>query len=68
MAISKAAPVRRYAYTPAEFATTLGVCRATVYNMITRGELRFVKLGRLTRIPAAELDRLLGVSSGGSAA
>ena len=64
----QAAPVRRYAYTPAEFATTLGVCRATVYNMITRGELRFVKLGRSTRIPAAELDRLLGVSSGGSAA
>jgi len=60
--------VRRYAYTPAEFATTLGVCRATVYNLMARGELRFVKLGRSTRIPAAELDRLLGASSGGSAA
>lgn len=60
--------VQRHAYAPAEAATALGLCRASIYNLMARGELRFVKLGRSTRIPAAELDRLLGVSSGGSAA
>lgn len=60
--------VRRHAYTPAEAATALGLCRASIYNLMARGELRYVKLGRSTRIPAAELDRLLGASSGGSAA
>jgi len=38
----------------------LGVCRASIYNMISRRELRAVKLGRSVRIPAAELARVTG--------
>ena len=44
---------------PADAAIALGLSRATIYNLITRGELRAVKIGRATRIPATELERLL---------
>ena len=59
--------VRRHAYTPAEAATALGLCRASIYNLMARGELRYVKLGRSTRIPASELDRLVGTAGGDAA-
>ena len=58
----QAVPGQRLAYAPAEAAKTLGVCRAHIYNLISRGELRAVKIGRSTRIPASELQRLLGES------
>lgn len=45
--------------TIAEFAHETRLCRASVYNLINRGELRAVKLGRATRIPSSELERLL---------
>ena len=38
-----------------EVASLLGCGRTYVYGMIQRGELPVVKLGRLTRIPAASL-------------
>ena len=63
--MTAAQPVPRTAYTVDEAAASLGICRASIYNMIARGELRAVKIGRSTRIPAAELDRIL---SGGEAA
>lgn len=47
------------AYRVDEAAENLGLCRATIYNLIARGELRAVKIGRATRIPASELERLL---------
>lgn len=50
----------RLAYSPAEAAEALGVCRQTIHNLIVRGEIRSVKIGRSRRIPAAELVRLLG--------
>jgi excisionase family DNA binding protein len=53
----------RAAYSPAEFAAFFGVTRAHVQNMLTRGEIRSVKLGRCRRIPASELDRLLSDSA-----
>ena len=53
-------PPERLAYTPTEVAHALGLCPASVYNMINRGALRAVKLGRSVRIPASELVRLLG--------
>ena len=66
LALKRLAPnPERLAYSPAEAASALGVCRATIYNLITRGELRVIKLGRSTRITASELDRLL--SAGGAA-
>ncbi|MGH7642844.1 MAG: helix-turn-helix domain-containing protein [Candidatus Dormibacteria bacterium] len=40
-----------------EAASRLGCHRTFLYGMIQRGELPVVKLGRLTRIPAAALDR-----------
>ena len=52
----------RLAYRVAEAAATLGVCKAHIYNLITRGELRAVKIGNSTRIPASELLRLCGES------
>lgn len=48
--------------TVAEFAHETRLCRASVYNLISRGEVRAVKIGRATRIPASELQRLLGES------
>jgi excisionase family DNA binding protein len=53
-------PVERAAYTPTEAAHLLGVTRQTVYNLIDRGELRRFKVGRLTRIPVADVLSLVG--------
>ena len=35
--------------------------RPTVYAAINRGEIRKYKIGRLTRIPAADVYALLGI-------
>lgn len=48
------------AYSPAEAAEVLGVTRQTIYNLIDRGELRRFKVGRLTRIPRADVLGLIG--------
>ena len=50
--------VDRLAYSPTEFAEAIGVTRQHVHNLIARGELRAVKVGRCTRIPASEVSRL----------
>jgi excisionase family DNA binding protein len=42
-----------------EAASVLGCRRTFLYGMIQRGELPVVKLGRLTRIPAAALDEFV---------
>jgi excisionase family DNA binding protein len=39
-----------------EVAGVLGCGRTYVYELINRGELRPVKLGRLTRIPVASVE------------
>ncbi len=52
----------RLAYRVNEAADALGICRATVYNLITRGDIRAVKILGATRIPADELSRLLAPS------
>jgi excisionase family DNA binding protein len=49
----------RYALSPAEAARALGICRATIYNLIARGELKASKIGRSTRIALSEIERLL---------
>ena len=49
---------RRLVYTVAEAAAMLGVGRSTVYDLIGRGELDALRLGRrvfVTRIVLAEL-------------
>lgn len=52
-------PVPIYALSPAEFGKAIGVSRATVYNLIARGEVRYSKIGRSTRIPVTEIERVL---------
>jgi excisionase family DNA binding protein len=58
---TSAAPL---AYSPQAAADLLGISRATIYNLLERGELVAIKLGKCRRIPAAELTRLL---AGGNA-
>ncbi len=47
------------AYSVAETARRLGVCRDTVYDLIYRGQLRSTRLGRRRVIPASALAELL---------
>lgn len=42
-----------------EVAATLRCGRTCVYELIGRGELLSIKLGRLTRIPAAAVDAFI---------
>lgn len=51
--------VERIAYSPAEFAAAVGCTRQHVQNLIRRGELHSVKLGRKRLIPRAAVDALL---------
>ena len=39
-----------------EFAEEMNISRATVYREHDAGRLTFVKVGRATRIPAADAD------------
>lgn len=43
-----------------EVAEQLRTSPGTVYGLIARGDLKAVKLGRLTRVPAVQLARFLG--------
>jgi excisionase family DNA binding protein len=53
--------IERAAYPLREAARLLGgISRGSLYNMRDRGEIRFVKLGRRTLVPAAEIRRLVG--------
>lgn len=57
--MSDAPTTERLAYTPTELAPLIGCSRAHVHNMINRGELRSVKLGRKRLIPADVVAELL---------
>jgi len=43
-------------------ARWLALSRSTLYNLMDRGDLAYVKIGRSRRIPVAEIDRLIRVS------
>jgi excisionase family DNA binding protein len=45
--------------TATEAATILGVGRTKLYELINRGELRPVHIGRSLRLPVAELERFV---------
>lgn len=50
--------------TPQEVATLLGVSRATVYNLLSAGELTFRKYGRKTiRVDRAEVQKYIDLST-----
>jgi excisionase family DNA binding protein len=42
-----------------EAAAALGVCRATIYNLMSSGKLRTAKVLGRRLVPLAELQRLL---------
>ena len=48
----------RLAYKVTKAAELLDVSRATIYNLISSGELASVMIGGSRRIPASELDRV----------
>lgn len=54
-----AAEPSRLAYRPREAAALLGCSHQFVYQLIRKGQLRAVRIGRAQLIPAGELDRLL---------
>lgn len=54
-----ASATARLAYSPAEAAEVLGVCRATIYNRMQDGTIPSVRIGAARRIPAAALEALL---------
>jgi len=45
--------------TVAEAANQLALSRSTLYNLMDRGELAYVRIGRTRRIPQDELNRLI---------
>lgn len=49
----------RLAYSPAELADALGVTRQHIQNLIARGEVPSIKLGRRRLIPARVVENLL---------
>ena len=42
-----------------QVAERLALSRSTVYNLMERGELAYVKIGRARRIPPDEINRLI---------
>lgn len=42
-----------------DVADILGCGRTMVYELLGTGRLRHIKIGRLTRIPPSEIDRLI---------
>ncbi len=51
--------VPRSAYTINETASLLGISRRSVYDLLSKGKLRAVRIGAHQRIPASELERLV---------
>lgn len=55
-------PGGRLAYRLAEAAAITGLSVSTLRRMAARGELRLIKAGRLTLIPATDLRRICGLT------
>lgn len=51
--------VPRRAYSVGEAAQSLGICRRTVYELMERGQLSTITLGRRRLVPVSELERLV---------
>ena len=46
----------KYLYTISEAAASLSLSRSTVYNLIARGDLSSVRIGRSVRISKVDLE------------
>ena len=44
---------------PQQFADKIAVSRWTIYSWIAEGKIKSVKISRLVRIPASEVDRIV---------
>jgi excisionase family DNA binding protein len=59
------APAGRLLLRVAEAAEVLAISRSSLYQLMSSGEVRTVRLGRTVRIPRRELERLAsGTDSG----
>lgn len=61
---TKSDSTNRAAYTIPEAAEQLTISRASLYRLIDRGEIRRVKIGQRSVIPADEINRLLAEGTG----
>lgn len=58
---------RALAVPPAEAGRLLSLSIGMIYNLMSRGELRSVTIGRSRRVPMSEIERLLGGGDAGAA-
>lgn len=61
--MTTAPPISPATVTPAQLAPELNLKARTIRDMCARGEITAVRVGQLWRIPAAERDRLLGLTT-----
>ena len=57
--------LRPAGFSPAAAAYQLSIARSNLYNLIKRGDIRVVKIGHRTVVPASEIDRLLAIPEDG---
>jgi excisionase family DNA binding protein len=52
--------IGRRTYTVAEAALLIGVSRSTAYELVARGELRAIRLGRRWVVPVSTVAEIVG--------
>lgn len=55
-------PPIRLAYQVGAFCNLVGISRSHFYRLVKKGEIKTVRLGTRTLVPACEVERLLAVS------
>lgn len=60
MEIAPTKQIRRRTYTVAEAALLIGVSRSTAYELVARGELRAIRLGRRWVVPVSTVAEIVG--------
>ena len=58
-----AAGEERLVYSVAEAGALLGISRAFAYELVARGELPVIRLGRRRLVPKAALSALIGLEA-----
>ena len=59
---NKETPVPVLLHTVEDVSQSLSLSRSTLYNLMERGDLDYVKIGRARRIPLREIERLIRAS------
>ena len=54
--------VERVLLRPAGFAALADIGRTSIYELIARGDIRAVRIGRILRIPATEVSRFVKIA------